>query len=389
MVSHFGILDNRGFGRTFALSSGFAKLSNKVTLLTTIKGIRNFPYKKITRDEVKIIAFYDFIPQKYLINGFGILSLIGKIIYALAHKFEVIFSDTGHRPLSGWPCLINKYLYSSFYVSEWWDLFEVELKKEFSFFRRLITKHENYVEIKHRQKADAVIVLSSLMKKRAILKGIAREKIEIVHGGADIDRIAYFESNFFKEKYGFQKESIVLGMIGISDYDVEDLHPFLLSMNELKNEKKEWFTTGKGLSKETIEKYNVDSRLHKLGWINYAISTEVLSCADVFVLIKKPTLRNLMGWPNKLGDYWAAGRIVMISPYGDISEYVREHPDIFIEIEFTKESIIKAIKYCLLHKEDLKLRNRDVRRIAETQYSWKLRAKKIIDFISKNKEAKQ
>ncbi len=89
---------------------------------------------------------------------------------------------------------------------------------------------------------------------------------------------------------------------------------------ELRNEKKiTWFTTGRKLSQETKQKYNIGNELYEFGWVDYKIYSEVLSCADLFLLLQKDNNINKARWPNKVGDYLAAGRPILVNKMGELT----------------------------------------------------------------------
>jgi len=122
LFCHFGIKDKSGFGRTFMLASGLAALGNNVTFLTNQNGGFKFPYRSEMRDGVSIISFPDILPDRILQLGFGSISIILKIIYVANKKFDIVHSDD-HRLSAAFPCLWNRLIHNSKYISEWWDFF--------------------------------------------------------------------------------------------------------------------------------------------------------------------------------------------------------------------------------------------------------------------------
>ena len=115
--------DRGGFARNFALARGLVKLGNEVTLLTTIKSkfLMSFKPKIEIRDGVYIVAFEGFFPTVFLRGGSGLISTTLKILYRINNYFDIVQSDTGQRPASGLPCLFNRMIFTSKYISEWWD----------------------------------------------------------------------------------------------------------------------------------------------------------------------------------------------------------------------------------------------------------------------------
>ena len=99
------MIDKEGFGRTFSLAKEVALMNNEVVLITTqpFKEFK-FPFKEEIRDSVKIISFPDILPSNFRRTGFGIFSAFLKVLYLIKHhKYDIVHSDTGHRPSAAFP----------------------------------------------------------------------------------------------------------------------------------------------------------------------------------------------------------------------------------------------------------------------------------------------
>ena len=60
------------------------------------------------------------------------------------------------------------------------------------------------------------------------------------------------------------------------------------------------------------------------GWIPFDQLPVYLGASDAFVLPLPDTVVNRTRWPNKFGDYIAAGRPVLCSDVGDVATIVRD-----------------------------------------------------------------
>ncbi len=383
---HTGIKDGEDFGRNFMLARELAFLGNSVTLLTSQYGIFKFPYHKEKRDGVIIISFPDIVPRHFRKAGLGVLNIILRAIYSLSHKFDIVHSGSGHRPSAGVPCRLNQIFRKSKYISEWWDYYGKGGKYGTMpwWYQKTLGNFDTWAEIHNKKKADGVVALSKFTKQRAINIGVKEENILILHGGADIDFIKFVPNTNNKTKFGIPESYLTFGFIGIDDGEIKDIEPFLYAVNELKeNNHITWFSTGKKLSNKTKAKYNIGKEYFEFGWIPYESYSDLLSCADCFILLLKDNKQNNARWPNKSGDYLAAGRPIMVNLVGEIKEYVYKYPKSFIVVNWDKESI----KYNIIKLQNMKNKiisiGKNNRNIAEKNISWKIQGKKLESFYYK------
>ena len=122
LYSHHGMKGKNGWGRTFYMAQGLADLGHDVTLLTINPKCSFFKINTIIYQGVKIKVLPDFFPAKMKSSGFAIWSTLFGLIYSMFHKFEICIADCGHR-FTSLPCKLNRFIYHSVYISEWWDFF--------------------------------------------------------------------------------------------------------------------------------------------------------------------------------------------------------------------------------------------------------------------------
>jgi glycosyltransferase involved in cell wall biosynthesis len=109
------------------------------------------------------------------------------------------------------------------------------------------------------------------------------------------------------------------------------------------DERIKFATFGGYLKADTIKKYHLENKILEMGWIDYDEDYKKLGIVDVFVLIKEINQINIAGWPNKLGDYLACGKSVLLNPYGDICEFVNSKEDIFFIVKRDFDDIVRVI----------------------------------------------
>ena len=382
LFAHFGVFEKGGWGRTFPLAEGLAKLGNDVTIITTNPRY-SITFKRENINNVKIIIFPDIIPSKITSKGFGFISLFLKILYVIFNKFDIVHSDEGHRPQSGIPCRLNKKLHKAKYIAEWWDWFGKggQYDSKSKYFKVLLGSYELKYEIKDKLYADGIIVLSEILKQRALsLKpGI---KIIKIHGGADIFKIPFIYNNSsLKEKYGIDKKIVTFGYIDALGQDIKELQPLIDSIIELNLQSRVkllLFGGGGLLANEFPDQ--IKDCIRNFGWINYAVDYEKLQCVDVFVLFKEDNLINRSGWPNCVGDYFACGRPILLNPIGEVVEFADKYPDGFFISTLSKESISKNLNFIMENQSILLKKGRINRIIAENEISWYNKSLLLNDF---------
>ena len=383
LFSHYGILDGAGFSRSFLIAKGLADIGHKVTLITGQSAGFTFPYIKDVTGNLSIISFPDFSPISFRQAGLGILNIILKSLYATVNRFDIVHSDSGHRPSSGLPCIINRWIYKSKYISEWWDYFgKGGLYDQMPKLRRFfLGNYDNWSEIYNKKIADGVIALSEFTRQRAIQAGIKDKKIIIVHGGSDIENIEHYIDTKRRGNFGIDPDCFLFGFIGIDEAEFNDLEPFVKAMQCIKKTQNvKWFTTGSKLKRETLLRFNINDDLYEFGWIDYSNYSDLISCADIFLLFLQPNLQNEARFPNKLGDYLAAGRLILTNGFGEINSYITNYPESFINVNWNSQDIQRAIIELLDQKKNILINGGKSRDIAEKFNSWNLKALEVEKF---------
>jgi len=388
LFSHFGIKNKGGFGRTFMLAQGLA-IANDVYLFTLQEKGFTLPYQFEVRNNVKILAFPEFIPTKFKKMGYGLFSIFLKFIYILKLKFNVVISDSGHRPSSGFPCYFSKFIYKSYYISEWWDFYGEggQYDEKSSLFKLFLGRYEKWEEIHNKKKADFIIVLSEKMRERAIQIGIRPEKILKIHGGSNTLYLKSKSVQNIRKNYNILETEFVFGYIGMGESEINDLKIFLSALVEfsLTHPQIKLITFGQKISKETKEKYCLNNLIIEHGYVNFYLDSDILTIPDIYVLIKNINITNEYGWPNKFGDYLALGKPVMLNLYGELQEFYNLYPHGLFITKNNHIDIYNTLKYIVSQsKKNLYKMGEYNRWVAENYYSWNIQALKIQEIININ-----
>ena len=364
------------WGRNFPLARAFVRNGYDVTMLVTERRRSLKPYVIRECEGVKVVCFNAILPSRIRKLPIGIFSasFIVRMIYSLFHKFDYVYSDCGETPCSGWPCLLNKKLYKSIYMSEYGDLLGkggyYDLKSKFY---KIIFGHYFLWAIKYfRKSADYVIVLSKVMGQYVQEEmGVEEKKVLLVPGGSLSDKIQYHEPEDLNGR------SLNITYIGVDDYEIKGILPVLNVIRKKYSDKIKVRLYGRKLSEKVIDQYSL-----KCGWVDVINGQEDIRKTDIFLLMRENLLIGAMGWPNKLGDYLSYGRPVMISPYGDLCEFVEEYPEGFIVVNRNDETDIEmALDAVLKSNVNLIEMGEYNRQIAENVISWDARMKKLVAAI--------
>ncbi|NVJ48612.1 MAG: glycosyltransferase [Cytophagia bacterium] len=378
LFSHRGIFGKDGWGRSFFLAQGMASLGHEVVFLTIQKQASIFRIENSFINGVTVISYPEFFPKKLKSSGFGLLSLLLKIVYSATHRFDIVFCDVPQRPV-GLPCKINRKIYKSFYVTEWWDYYGTGgyFENKPWFFKLLYGRKELKGEINERRNSDHVVVLSQYMKEKA--KSFNIKNVDIVHGGCCTDVI---NPSYPGNKNDF--DQIVFGYIGMCENDFKRLKPFFQAINSSEKIRRniKLISYGKNLSQKTISQNNLDGIIEQRGWLDYSSEIKGLEEIDIFLQLLDGGEVARAGWPNKLGDYLSFGKPVMLHPYGDLKKFVENNPEGFITIKYDSNDIIETINNLLRERPDLKKMGIANRKLAERN-TWTHKAAQIFDFIKK------
>jgi hypothetical protein len=350
IFSHYGMMDGgnaNGFTRSFNLAKGLVKQGNDVLFLTTQKKGFSLPYKYEYREGVKIYAFAEVFPKSFRKGGIGPLSTMLKILFVIFKRADIVHSDTGHRPTSGWPCLIHRFIYKSKYFSEWWEYFGKggiydEMPK---WYRLTLGRLDRIFEARNKRTADGCLPISQSLKDRAINNGISEDKVLILNGGADVDKIPFVNNKYLKNDFGISTDTFVIGLIGLNDTEfINNLLLFKAVKDLILTGRKIKVIATGTVSKSLIELNKIEPFIKIYDWLSYEQFSRLIVVADLFTLIQDDTLRNRSRFPNKFGDYIAAGRPIIMNTIGDLTNYSNKYPFAFYIIKSEFDDVIDKLK---------------------------------------------
>lgn len=382
-ILHFGVIDGSSYSRSFLLGQNLSDLGHNVTLVATSDKNRLL-IEYISSGELKIVAFPYFFSKKLASGGFGILTSIMKMFFLISNKFVIIQTSSVHRPSCWIPAYFASMLKGTIHIAEWWDNYgkggHFDRKK--GLHKYTLGLYDLLTEKTARAQADGIIALSSVTFNRAINLGFKMEEILILHGGADTKYINFI-SNFEKRKqFNLIGYDLIFGLVGMNSDEILDNLPLIQAVKALDEKYNiAIFTTGKKLSDGLKTKLQLNKNFIEFGWVNYDNLSDLLSCANAFALLQRDDLQSRSRWPNKSGDYFAAGRPIIINPVGEIASLMNENfPFIFWSQRDENEIKKEIVKLLSMSEEEIFLLGLKARKYAEDVVSWSSKSKLLLEF---------
>jgi len=126
-------------------------------------------------------------------------------------------------------------------------------------------------------------------------------------------------------------------------------------------------------------KMDIDAAVEALKTLPYEDLGEILACGDVMLLPYTNRSINIARFPNRSGDYLAAGRPIATNLTGDLGQIIMGH-DVGIVAPDEPEPFAAAIQTLLKNPSLMAEMGTRARRLAESQFSWLALAKKLDQF---------
>jgi glycosyltransferase involved in cell wall biosynthesis len=119
-----------------------------------------------------------------------------------------------------------------------------------------------------------------------------------------------------------------------------------------------------------FERAGLAGRVRPFGLVTYEDLGGILACGDVMLLPLRNRPVNAARFPNRFGDYLAAGRPTATNPTGDVGEIVKRE-QVGIVAPDEPRAFADAILRLLDDRSACEAMDRRARGLAETRYSWK------------------
>jgi glycosyltransferase involved in cell wall biosynthesis len=299
------------------------------------------------------------------------LHLVGSGMWQVVHSF-------GHRPavLLAAQRLQRKGVVWLADWADWWGFGGLADHRS-SLGRAFVGSWDHMLERFSRRQSDGLTVVSQYLADLAQGWGIEAWRVLRIGGGADVDGIRPAEKFESRLQWGLPPNAQFVGYSGLSAFDREHA---LRAFDRIAaiSPGVRFLLIGGDDPWDLARRMgpSAGNRIHRLGYVQPAALGSALACADVMLLPLADRASNRARFPNRLGDYLAAGRPVITNPTGEIGRIVTDNR-LGRVVEESSEAMAKAAFDLLAHPDELEILGSNARAYAEKHLSWAALAARI------------
>jgi glycosyltransferase involved in cell wall biosynthesis len=225
--------------------------------------------------------------------------------------------------------------------------------------------------------ADGVTVISEYLMKLALESGAPQQSIRLVQVGANTSHIKPLDAVTMRRHYELPEDAPILVHIGFAPYDWKLLAETFILLARA-NPQLRLILTGSPMPalQEMAAQAGVRSQIVYAGVLPYEQLQQVLACGDVMLLPLSNRTINVARFPNRFGDYLAAGRPIATNQTGEVGKIVvnegigvaaPDHPDAYAQ----------AVAALLADPAQRAQMGAKARTLAEHRFSWYAMAKEV------------
>jgi glycosyltransferase involved in cell wall biosynthesis len=365
--------------RAFSLARQLAGFGHSVSLLAARRepGLRT---RSLVRDRVDIIEMPDLFPERLRHGGLSLIDTVFRVAWVSSRNFDVIHAFD-HRPAVALPALRSR-TRGGVLVSDWADLWGKqgiggEREGVGGWFLRTA---DEYWEPRFRFRVDGVTAISRMLSDRAGRLGIAPERRLILPAGANVDLIRPQQKTEARRHYDLPPDAHIVVSSGFAPYDEELLAETMAAV--LAADSNAWAVTAgarSGTLQRAVRKRALEGRLRILGTVPLGDLEKVLGCADVLLLPYSRRPVNSARFPNRFGDFIAAGRAIVTNRTGDLGELVAKHQLGVLSPE-TPQDMAESVVGLFEDQEMAAVLGDRARSFAEGHLNWTTLARGVEEF---------
>jgi glycosyltransferase involved in cell wall biosynthesis len=341
--------------------------------VTVLSGRRRagLGFAHASMDGVRLLEPPDLLPYRFRNGGLSPIDLAARLSHVLRERYDVVHTFEP-RPAATIPGLLARRR-KSVWVADWADLWGPDGMAAVWPTPQRVTlgAFDGVLQSYTRRRADAVTVISSDLQRRAGLLGIPPERIRRIAVGANDDLFRPQPAGEARARLGLPEDALVLVHTGFAPFDDWLLaHTFA----ELAVAEPRAYLLMSGrrfpLVEERAAAVGAGHRVVHVGVVPYGELGSVMACGDVMVVPYTAQPHNEARFPNRAGDYLAAGRPIATNPTGDLARLVTTER-VGVVASQTPEAFARAILELF---RDPALRDEmggRARALAETTLSWR------------------
>jgi glycosyltransferase involved in cell wall biosynthesis len=362
------------FSRAHSLGRHLVARGHEVTLLAGAS-VRAKAQRR-SLNGVDVIESFDPLNDRARESGLSPFDLVGRFRYLSRDRFDLIHCFD-HRPTVSLPALLTARRRGIPCVIDWADLwgFDGIAAERRPPARFSIGGLDEFLEDRVRDRADALTVINTKLRERAERRFNA--PILLIPVGANSDLIRPLPKKEMRRRFGLPENVPIALHAGLSPYDAEYLGR---SFVELARHCPQALLVIAGrrfsILDRVIAEAGFSSQLVRLGLLDQATMAAAMACADVLLLPYTNRSVNLFRYPNKLGDYLAAGRPIVANNTGDLGHLVTNER-VGLAVPDTPEAFAVAVKDLFDDPTLADELGQRGRALAETKLDWRFFARDL------------
>ena len=252
-----------------------------------------------------------------------------------------------------------------------------------SFLERIRVKSSFYLLKKLSLFADAVLVISTYLEQRisSISKGKIpvilvpisvnfkyfkgpnkwndKREIKIFYGGSfgQKDGLEFLIQAFDIVAYNFDNIRLVLTGKEYDDFDFKNIMSFINNANNR-------------------------SQIEYKGFLETEAYYKLLNDCDIFCMTRNNTKFANAGFPFKLGEFLATGKVVISTDVGDISKYLKNGINCILIKPESVDEIVTALNYSINNYSKMESIGNQARRTAEDNFNSDILSQKLYEIFN-------
>lgn len=369
------------YWRAYHLGKQLAKRGHQVTLLAT--GRTNRVKFKVTNAEGLELVESPDLWQGMLRSGYDPWNTLRRMAWLRGRNFDLVHGFEA-RPTVIYPALAATKNRKTPLILDWADWFgrggSVEERTN-PFLRGFLRPIETYYEEHFRPNADGNTVINSTLYHRAIDLGIEPGQLLLLPNGSDTERITPVPKIAARARMGIRQDGKLIGYVGtIFRRDAE----FMAAAFDLLQS----FAPGTRLL--VMGRCPIDIRVlvkypelvNMTGLVGDTQIIELMACCDLFWLPLTDTAANRGRTPLKFSDYLAAGRPIVATAVGEISQLFKQD-EVGLLTPPELENFARATAELLHNPDQMYGMGIAARTLAEQNYDWAKLTNQLISFYQK------
>ena len=271
-------------------------------------------------------------------------------------KYNIVYTSSPPLFVAGIAIILKKFFPKTKLVFEVRDLWPDSAIELGELNNKFAIKLSMRMEKKIYSISERIIVISDYIKNKIIDKGIAEEKIAVIHNGTDEEFITKTKKvpQDLLEKYRTKNNFIVIyaGNIGIA----QNLNIVINSAEMLQNENVIFLFVGDGPYKNNLEQFVIKNDITNVifvGEIDREKIHEYLCLADCGIVILKRIPLFTGALPSKIFDYMACDLPILLGVEGEAKTLVKDSGTGLGFESDNSEDLVKKIIHLKNHPKEL------------------------------------